>query len=517
MFHGRLVPWGCTRSALCQRRLMAGAPEELESDRGEGSPGEQEDFNIVRLTCRIPEGVSMISESTPTGGESVAYAIYAARGVARFTRTPGRTRTGFARDGSQSKAEARAVKLIMADVFRRMWRAGEGVRADRLRAGGIPEGQDFHHFAAHVGGLLQVVPLGSGCGPTTFGQGDLKLVLGMMVRGEVVHVELLRTEMQGERSSAWLATVLTNAPNHVRVTERGHEDWVIRGRPTEFRGAIALAEEGMREIVARARLSDCIQIDEADLGQPEPTARRTPATPPANQGARQLYAWVLEDVVLERPPLLSIPQEFSRREGLLHLPDGEGGELPRSNKRPWFNGAEPPGHAARWSDAHGMGGGLDGVLRHVALKCQGVELTTRGVKFFIRNLGYTRRSTKTCAVVVDDVLDALVEGGLAEVVDRVMRHRSLGDRSAAAGLRPLARRCRWKTWAAIQENPASADLAKRLGLGEANFPRDVLRGRLGPGEDNEEHAVRPCGDSTQLAAFRPNRGPPVRPEHPAGR
>ena len=43
----------------------------------------------------------------------------------------------------------------MADVLRLMHRAGESGRAARLRAGRIPKGPDFNHFAAHVGAAVR--------------------------------------------------------------------------------------------------------------------------------------------------------------------------------------------------------------------------------------------------------------------------------------------------------------------------------------------------------------------------
>ena len=94
------------------------------------------------------------------------------------------------------KEEEQAVKLIMADVLRLMHRAGESGRAARLRAGRIPEGPDFNHFAAHVGGAVRVVPLGCAAvrGPTTF---------GMLEQEGAMHVELEQTHMQGETSEAW--------------------------------------------------------------------------------------------------------------------------------------------------------------------------------------------------------------------------------------------------------------------------------------------------------------------------
>ena len=114
-------------------------------------------------------------------------------------------------DHRQVEEEEEAVKLIMADVLRLMHRAGESGRAARLRAGRIPEGPDFNHFAAHVGGAVRVVPLGCAAvrGPTTF---------GMLEQEGAMHVELEQTHMQGETSEAW--PFLKPSPNgcHKRIS-----------------------------------------------------------------------------------------------------------------------------------------------------------------------------------------------------------------------------------------------------------------------------------------------------------
>ena len=97
------------------------------------------------------------------------------------------------------------MEFIIEDVIRQARQAGKADRAERLRAGGGPEGDDFELYAAHVRGALREVPLGgaSALEPTTYGDGPLKLVLGMVEQHGAFHVEILQTNMQGEKSEAW--------------------------------------------------------------------------------------------------------------------------------------------------------------------------------------------------------------------------------------------------------------------------------------------------------------------------
>ena len=62
--------------------------------------------------------------------------------------------------------------------------------------------------------------------------------------------------------------------------------------------------------------------------------------------------------------------------------------------------------------------------------------------------------------LADDVLNVLVDGGLAEAVEE-------GEGVVHKGRR--VRRCRWKTWAAINGNPASDAFRASLGLGADDF------------------------------------------------
>ena len=74
----------------------------------------------------------------------------------------------------------------------------------------MPEDDDFTYYAAHVGGTLVIIPLGCASfeGPTTFGVGSEKLVLGMLEQAGVMHVELISTNMHGETSDAWPSKAL---------------------------------------------------------------------------------------------------------------------------------------------------------------------------------------------------------------------------------------------------------------------------------------------------------------------
>ena len=120
-------------------------------------PGSTSDVHtgLVGL-ADIPVGSSL---PLPPEGRWVAYGIYAARDISRFTVVPGRDARGYARDKSQMDAEEQAVELIIEDVIRQARLAGKADRAERLRAGGWPQGDDFDLYAAHVKGALRVVPL----------------------------------------------------------------------------------------------------------------------------------------------------------------------------------------------------------------------------------------------------------------------------------------------------------------------------------------------------------------------
>ena len=102
--------------------------------------------------------------------------------------------------------------------------------------------------------------------------------------------------------------------------------------------------------------------------------------------------------------------------------------------------------------------GLDRVLQIVVRKCKGDAFTSKGVHDKIRNLRYTLDSAKTGAELAGDVLNRLIDGGLAEVVE---------EGPGQKGRR--VRHCRLKTWPAIQDNPASDAFRARLGLGEDDF------------------------------------------------
>ena len=97
-------------------------------------------------------------------------------------------------------------------------------------------------------------------------------------------------------------------------------------------------------------------------------------------------------------------------------------------------------------------------MHTVVQKCKGEGLTSKGVNAAIRNLKYTINSERKCGEIVEDVLNRLIDGGLAEPLEEGVVRR--GRR---------VRQCRWKAWAAIQGNPASDDFRARLGLGEDDF------------------------------------------------
>ena len=102
--------------------------------------------------------------------------------------------------------------------------------------------------------------------------------------------------------------------------------------------------------------------------------------------------------------------------------------------------------------------GLDHVMRHVVERCKGDSLTAPGVNQAIRNLMYTITCEKRCAEIVKNVLDRLIEEGLAE---------ERADGTARKGTR--GRQCRWKPWDAIRADPASEGIRARLGLVASDF------------------------------------------------
>ena len=79
-------------------------------------PGSTSDVHtgLVGL-ADIPVGSSL---PLPPEGRWVAYGIYAARDISRFTVVPGRDARGYARGKSQMDAEEQAVELIIEDVIR---------------------------------------------------------------------------------------------------------------------------------------------------------------------------------------------------------------------------------------------------------------------------------------------------------------------------------------------------------------------------------------------------------------
>ena len=305
-------------------------PRELIGSGSRGWIVSQQACEVMDVD-HIPAGGAI---NVPPNGQCVAYSIYAARDLLRFTRKPGRSASGYARDHKQELAEEGAVKLIVADVIRRMRLAGATERADRLQAGEIPEGGDFDFFAEHVGGQLQVVPLGCANvqGPSTFGHGSLKLVLGMLEQGGVMHVELLQTHMQGEKSRGWPSKALVIRQPHLGNIVRGDKVWELRTRCTNFRGTIALAEAGTGEIFARARIAGSIPIDEEGFLQNYEKHRVKPAEMPESLRGKSLHAWVLAEVVGEQTPFLSIPRALRQGPvGFINLPDGAEDEARRED------------------------------------------------------------------------------------------------------------------------------------------------------------------------------------------
>ena len=203
--------------------------------------------------------------------------------------------------------------------------AGEGDRAARLEAGQIPEGDDFRHYAAHIGGAIRVIALGlaSVQGPSSFGDGGTKLVIALLEEDGVMHAELLETHMQGELSQAWPSKALVIRPPDVMRIALGLKCWELRSRPTHFRGTIAIAEAGTGRVLARAKITASLQLDTARFEQNEERHCVSHATLPTSLQNKPLYAWVLDHVVPAETPYLTIP--VGLRQGpvaMINLPDG---------------------------------------------------------------------------------------------------------------------------------------------------------------------------------------------------
>ena len=104
---------------------------------------------------------------------------------------------------------------------------------------------------------------------------------------------------------------------------------------------------------------------------------------------------------------------------------------------------------------------LEGIYRLLVVvvqKCHGVW-TSKDVNLAIRNMRYTGSQDRQTSEVAADVIQSLVQGGLAEVIREEGRSRK--GRSVQV--------LRWKPWAEIQGNAASNAFREHLGLGEGGF------------------------------------------------
>ena len=102
--------------------------------------------------------------------------------------------------------------------------------------------------------------------------------------------------------------------------------------------------------------------------------------------------------------------------------------------------------------------GIDRLLASVLQKCNGVW-TSKDVNLAMRNMRCTGSQDRRPSEVAADVIERLVQGGLAE------DFREEGPARRGRSVRVL----RWKKWADIQANAASDAFRGRLGLGEDAF------------------------------------------------
>ena len=146
-------------------------------------------------------------------------------------------------------------------------------------------------------------------------------------------LEILQTYMQGEKSEAWPSKALLIQQPSVGDIFLGFKTWELRYTPTTFRGLIAIAEARTGVIVARARLTHCVQIVDADAS--EHRRDRRPMNPSPRRDSA-LYAWLLEQVVAVRAPYITIPGGLRKEPAVfINLPDGApgGGEAGAGARR----------------------------------------------------------------------------------------------------------------------------------------------------------------------------------------
>lgn len=90
----------------------------------------------------------------------------------------------------------------------------------------------------------------------------------------------------------------------------GRKDWEMRSRPTTKRGPIALVRKGSGQVVATARLVDCLPpLSAADMAA-HADRHRIPAAMIGQEGYRWFTPWVLADV-----QILSMPVPYRHPSG----------------------------------------------------------------------------------------------------------------------------------------------------------------------------------------------------------
>ena len=107
--------------------------------------------------------------------------------------------------------------------------------------------------------------------------------------------------------------------------------------------------------------------------------------------------------------------------------------------------------------------GIERLMQKVVRKCKGDHLNSSTVHNSIRNMRYTLNSGRKVHRIALEVLDRLVQGGLA--LDVGMKRDSEGRPTRGRRVRI----CTWKNWTEISRDPTSNALRLRLGLTEDDF------------------------------------------------